>query len=159
MTPPAGLAVARLSRLEERSVIVAAEAVTPLWFLPAYAAFGLGLFLRKRALSVVAGALVALHLKWVLPEFRPARPLPAVAGGAPRVRIFSANLKYTNTRMAPIADEIRETRPDVVLFQELSHANLYALRATGVLDGFEFSLTQPRLMPTGTGVFSRLPLT
>lgn len=139
-------------------MIIAAEAVTPLSFLPAYAAFGLGLFSRRRALTVAAGALVALHLKWVLPELRPARPLAAAAGSAPLIRIFSANLKYTNTRMAPMAEEIRETGPDIVLFQELSPANLDALRATGVLDGFEFSLTQPRLMPTGSGVFSHLTL-
>lgn len=156
--PPATLAAARLSQLEGRSVVVAAEAVTPLWFLPAYAAFGLGLFSRQRALSVVAGALIALHLAWVLPELRPARPLPAAAGSAPHIRIFSANLKYTNTRMVPMSIEIRDARPDVVLLQELSPANLDALRATGVLDDFEFSLVQPRLMPTGTGVFSRLPL-
>jgi endonuclease/exonuclease/phosphatase (EEP) superfamily protein YafD len=156
--PPATLAAARLTQLEGRSVVIAAEAVTHLWFLPTYAAFGFGLFSRQRALSIVAGALIALHLAWVLPEMRPARPLPVAAGSAPHIRIFSANLKYTNIGMTPMAREIRDARPDVVVLQELSPANLDALRATGVLDGFEFSLVQARLMPTGTGVFSRLPL-
>lgn len=157
--PPAGLAIARLTRYESRSVIIAAEALTPLWFLPAYAALGLGLFSRQRALSVVAGALVALHLAWVVPELRPARPLPAAAGSAPHIRIFSANLKYTNTAMASMAAEIRKARPDVVLLQELSPVNLEALRRTGVLDQFEFNLTQPQVKPTGSGVFSHLPMT
>ena len=139
-------------------MVIAAEAITPLWFLPAYAALGLGLFSRQRALSIVAGALIGLHLAWVLPDLRPARPLPAAARSAPHIRIFSANLNYTNTRMTSMADEIRRARPDIVLLQELSPANLDALRATGVLDEFEFNLTVPRLMPTGTGVFSRLPL-
>ncbi|MDQ6927077.1 MAG: endonuclease/exonuclease/phosphatase family protein [Actinomycetota bacterium] len=156
--PPAGLAAARLSQLEGRSVVIAAEAITPLWFLPAYAALGLGLFSRQRALSVVAGALIALHLAWILPELRPARPLPAAAGGAPHIRIFSANLKYTNTQMVPMAEEIRRARPDVVLLQELSPANLEALRGTGIVDNFEFTLIQPRLMPTGSAVLSNLPM-
>lgn len=158
-TPPAGLAVARLTRYEGRSVIVAAEALTPYWFVPAYFALGLGLFSRQRALSIVAGALIALHLAWVLPELRPARPLPAGAGSAPRIRIFTSNLKYTNTHMAGIAEEIRRARPDVVLLQELSPANLEALQRTGVIDEFKFTLIQPQVRPTGTGVLSNLPMT
>lgn len=157
--PPAGLAVARLTRYEGRSVIIAAEALTPYWFVPAYFALGLGLFSRHRALSIVAGALIALHLAWVLPEYRPARPLPAGARAAPHLRIFSSNLRYTNSDMTGIAEEIRRARPDVVLLQELSPSNHEALERTGVLDQFEFSLVQPELRPTGSGVYSRLPMT
>lgn len=156
VVPPAALAAARLTQHEGRSLVLAAEALTPVAYLPAYAALGLGLFSRQRVLAVLAGALVALHLSWTLPELRPARPLPAEAAGAPHVRLFSANLLYTNTRMEGIAAEIRRARPDVVVFQELSPANLAALEKTGVLDGFPFSLTAPAPDPTGSGVFSKL---
>ncbi|HUQ64135.1 MAG TPA: endonuclease/exonuclease/phosphatase family protein [Acidimicrobiales bacterium] len=159
MIPPIGLAAARLARLEGRSVVIAAEALTPIWFLPAYAALGLALLARQRALTVVAAVLIALHLSWVLPELRPARALPPGTDGAPHIRIFSANLLYTNTNMAGIASEIRAARPDIVLLQELSPVNFEALRRTGVLDEFPFSMAETRVRPTGTGVFSRLPLT
>lgn len=138
-------------------MIVAAEAVTPVAYLPAYAALGLGLFSKQRVLAVLAGALIALHLSWTLPELRPARPVPAEAAGAPRLRLFSANLLFDNVHMEGIAGEIRRARPDVVVLQELSPANLDALQKSGALEDFPFTLTTPKPNPTGSGVFSKLP--
>lgn len=158
VVPSAFLATGRLTRQETRMSVVMAEALTPILVVPALAALGVATVTRRRALGVVAGALALLHLVWAAPDLQPARPLPDDVDQAPRLRLYSANLLFTNIDMGGFATEIRAARPDVVALQEVSPVNLARLEETGVLDDFPHRSVFARPDAFGTGVFSKLPL-
>jgi endonuclease/exonuclease/phosphatase (EEP) superfamily protein YafD len=157
--PSAAVAVTRLTgAAENRTSVLMLQALTPLLAAPTLAALGLAATGRRRCLAVVAGALVTAHLVWAAPDLRPARPRPVDAGAGPRLRVFSANLRYVNADMGGIADEIRESRPDVLALQEVSPLNLVALEATGVSDDYPHRLVVARADAFGGAILSRLPL-
>lgn len=158
VAPSATVAAARLTRHENRPSVIMVQALTPLLALPVLASFGAAVVTRRRALGLVAGVLVLCHLLWVAPDVRPARPLPEGADGTPRLRLYTANLLFTNTDMSGIAAEIRAARPDVLALQEVSPQNLSRLAAEGVLDEFPHQALAPRPDPFGTAILSRLPL-
>ena len=157
--PAAGLVAARMTRYEEKPVVIAAQAITPSGLILGSLALTLALATGRRALAVMAGASVTAHLRWMLPQLRPPRPLPAEADGSPRLRVFTANLRTTNARMEVLAGEILAADADVVLVQELSFANLASLRGHGVVKAYPFRLLAARADAFGTGILSRLPLT
>jgi endonuclease/exonuclease/phosphatase (EEP) superfamily protein YafD len=159
VAPSAGLAATRLTGMaENRTSVLVAQALTPLFAAPTLAGLGLAATGRRRALAVVAGALAALQLLWIAPELRPARPRPVDAGDGPRLRVFSANLFLVNGDMEGIAGELRGLRPDVVVLQEVSPLNLAGLEAAGVLDDYPHRLVAPRADAFGSAILSRFPL-
>ncbi|HWC12675.1 MAG TPA: endonuclease/exonuclease/phosphatase family protein [Acidimicrobiales bacterium] len=127
---------------ENRGTVLMAQALTPLFAGPTLAAL----------------ALAAVHLAWLAPELRPARPPPVEAGNGTRLRLFSANLLYVNPDMEGIAAELRALRPDVVALQEVSPLNLAALEAAGAFAEYPHRLLEPRADAFGTAILSRLPL-
>jgi endonuclease/exonuclease/phosphatase (EEP) superfamily protein YafD len=135
-----------------------AESLTPWFAVPTMAALGVAAATRRRSLAVVAGALAALHLVWAAPELRPRRPGLVEADHAPRLRLFSANLLFTNVDMDGIAGELAAEDPDVVVLQEVSPPNLAALEANRALDPFPHRWVTARPDALGTAFFSRLPL-
>lgn len=158
VAPSAHLATGRLARQETRATVLMAEALAPLLAVPTLAALGVATVTHRRALGVVAGGLALLHLVWAAPDLQPARPLPDEVEAAPRLRLFSANLLFTNTDMGGFAAEIVAARPDVLALQELSAVNLARLEDEGVLDDFPHRTVFARPDAFGTAVYSRLPL-
>lgn len=158
VAPLAGLAGARLMGYDDRAVLAVANAATPLVYLPAYAAMAVGVATRRPFLAGVATAVVAAHLVWALPEFKPARPVSEATRQAPHVRILSANLRFTATDWDALGAEIRATDADVVVLQELTPANLAVLRRAGAFQSFPHELVDPRSRSFGSGIWGRTPL-
>lgn len=157
VAPAAALALARLLRSERPSVI-AGEAVAPLGTVPAVLALGLACVRRQPALAAAASVLIALELWWLAPELVPRRPRPVEADGAPRLRVFTANIYSLNRDMSGLAAELRAADADVVVLQELSYRNLAALRRRGTLDAYPHQSLSPRSDTFGTAILSQLPL-
>lgn len=158
LAPSATVAMARLTRRETRTSVLMLEALTPLLAAPALAAVGVAVATRRRAMTLVAGALVVSHVAWAAPDLYPARTLPEGVDGAPRLRLFSANVRFTNPDMGGIAAEIRAADPDVVALQEISPFNLSRLEAEGVLADHPHQWVDARPDTYGTAILSRLPL-
>ncbi|HEV3400965.1 MAG TPA: endonuclease/exonuclease/phosphatase family protein, partial [Acidimicrobiales bacterium] len=158
VAPSATVAVARLTHRETRTGILVLEALTPLLTAPALAAVGVAVATRRRVMGAVAAALVLCHLLWLAADVGPSRPLPEGADEAPRLRLFSANLLFTNGDMSGIAAEIREADPDVLALQEVSPLNLARLEEQGALAGYPHRWVAARRDPFGSAILSRLPL-
>ena len=158
VVPSSVIAFTRVAGMDNRTSVLLAQGLTPLFGVPTLAALGLAAAGRRRSLAVVAGALTAAHLIWAAPDLRPTAPRPVAAGDGPRLRVFSANLLFVNRDMAGIASEVHESGADVLALQEVSPGNLAALEATGVLDGYPYGLAAPRPDPFGSAVLSRHPL-
>ncbi len=167
-TPPAFVAAVRVGRLERTGPLLIAEALGPAIAAPALAALGLATVTRRGRLAGVAAAVAGLHLAWLAADLRRARAPEVVAphgvdrtatdADDARLRLFSANVLFTNTYLAGIAAEIRHADPDVVILQEVSPTTVSALDRTGTLDGFPHRWLNARSDPMGTAILSRLPL-
>ncbi|MDQ4134129.1 MAG: endonuclease/exonuclease/phosphatase family protein [Actinomycetota bacterium] len=158
LAPAAALTVARVTGRDEHRAFVAAQSVTGSGFMLAAVAMGAAGMARCRFLAAASAPVVAVNLRWVLSEVAPARPIPAAADGAPRLRLLSANLFTLNAQMDALAAEILGADADVLLLQELSWANLPGLRRGGVVDAYPFQLLAPRADAFGSAILSRLPL-
>jgi endonuclease/exonuclease/phosphatase (EEP) superfamily protein YafD len=162
---PAVTAAARLTRRESTDTILMAEAFGPLLAIPAVGALGLAAATRRRGLMMTAGAVTGMHLAWLTAELRQAHrsvdrrsPRSPRANPASRLRLFSANVLFTNSDLEGIAAEVVAADPDVVVFQEVSSSTLAGLGGAGILDRFPHRSLRPRRDPLGSAVLSRLPL-
>jgi len=158
IVPLAGLAGARFLVWDATPVLVAANAVTPFVYVPAWPVVVLAAVLRRWGLLGTAGLVVVAHLVFVLPEVLAATAVPHNARRAPRLRLFTANVLSGNRDVRGYAEEIRHTRPDVVVLQEASPPFLAALRETGALSELVDTVVIPRLDPFAMVVASRWPL-
>jgi endonuclease/exonuclease/phosphatase (EEP) superfamily protein YafD len=156
--PLCGVALARLVAWDSRSLLVGANALTPLLFLPAWPVAVMAGALRRWALLVVSTALVLAHVVFVLPELRAAEPVPAAARSAPTLRVFDANVNFANRDVEGYAREIRRARPDLVVLQEAVPGFRTGLEATGVLADLPHRLSISRPDPFAAVVASRWPL-
>jgi endonuclease/exonuclease/phosphatase (EEP) superfamily protein YafD len=149
---------ARMVRLDESSgPLLLADGLAPLLWLPALVSLAIGIKTRRPLLAWFSGGLAAANLARTLPALGLARTAHA-AQGATSLRLFTANLQFENPDSAPIAAEIRDASPDVVLLQELSPRSGEGIARSGVLDDYPYSVVQPSHGAFGMGVWSRLPL-
>jgi len=141
-----------------------AEAFGPLLGLPALAALGLAAIARRRGLFGLAMAVTGLHVAWLSSDLRQAGPTDDGSGSATgdadlsHLRLFSANVLFTNTDLDGIAAEVRKAKPDVVILQEVSPPTLAGLERSGILDRFPYRSLNARPDPLGTALLSRFPL-
>lgn len=112
---------------------------------------------RRRALSVVAGALVALHV-FVSVRGRGGRRPHPVADGSLRLRLVTANLLCSNPDIPRLADEIADEDADVVLVQEVTPEVLAVLRRSRLWSAYPHRRVAPRPEFHGAATFSRLPV-
>ncbi|MBX6390550.1 MAG: endonuclease/exonuclease/phosphatase family protein [Frankia sp.] len=161
-----GLALVALGRLTHLDDALtwpysAVNALTPVVYLPAYAALLIGFGLRRNRLAIAATALVALHLFWTAPEAWPGggpERAPA-AGTASPVRLLVSNLRYDNPTAGRLGAQVEDADPDIVVLVEAAPEVLAAVERTGALAGYEYQDRQPREGAFGWAVFSRYPLT
>jgi endonuclease/exonuclease/phosphatase (EEP) superfamily protein YafD len=135
-----GLAVLALARVvvPDRSRLLTLANANALWaFLPAYVVAAAALARRRWALGVVAVAVVAAHVAWVLPQFTHQRAVPDAARRAPRVRIVTANLRYDNERPEELAAELDGLDADVLVLQEVTPRWWRVLRDRGLVGRYE----------------------
>lgn len=156
--PLAGLAACRLANYEGMPLLAVANAATHFAYLPAWVSLVAAAARRRKALAVTAGAVAAAHLAWVLPEVGGGRRRLPVAGGAPRLRVMCANLRFTALDWTGSAREIVEQDADVVLLQELTPAVLAVLRREGAFAGYDHEVVDARPTSFGGGIWSRHPI-
>jgi len=111
----------------------------------------------------LAATVTGLHLSWLTTELRQAGaansgPDADHRGRAGQLRLFSANVLFTNTDLGGIAAEVCDADPDVVILQEVSPPTLAGLRQAGTLDRFPYKSLTARPDPLGTAILSRFPL-
>src|SRR5947209_6031698 len=148
VVPLLAVALARVVAWDDRSTLVALNALTPLLYLPAWpVALGAGLGGRWWLLAAALVVVVA-HVAFVAPELAARDALPASVASAPAVRLFDANVLVGNKDVAGYAAEISRARPDVVVLQEATPAFVAALDATGVLAELPNRITVSRTDPS-----------
>lgn len=104
---------------------------------------------------VLATALVlSLPVWWSVQTFDPfahgARPSP----GWPRIRIFDANVTWTNPDMAQLAAEIIKEHPDLLALEELTPSDVQQLNSVPQLLYLRYRLVRPATESTGMGLWS-----
>lgn len=112
---------------------------------------------RRRALAMVAGALVALHV-FVSARGRGGRRPHPIADGSLRLRLVTANLLCSNPDIARLADEIADEDADVVLVQEVTPEVLAVLRGSRLWSDYAHRRVAPRPEYHGAATFSRFPV-
>ncbi len=153
------LIAARLLIPDFALVLIWANAYTFWVYLPAYAAAAAAGVFARWSLLGAAGVVIAFHLVWVLPDYRPAASIPADAHTAPRLRLMTANVYFGNPDFGGIAAEISEVDPDVVFLQEFGPRMEAAMRAEGLVDRYPYSKIAYENPYFGTALYSKLPLT
>lgn len=133
------------------------NALTPLLYLPVYAALAIGFALRRNLLMIFCALLVVAHLVWALPEVLPG-DADDVPQGSARLRVMSANLLYSNTEAGRLGRQIEAADPDVLVLVELSPLTLADVQASGALKEYRYSEVHPQDGAFGAAVFSRFPL-
>lgn len=152
------VALARLVAWDDLEPLVVANALTPVLYLPAWLVVAVALPARRYALGLVALAVVAAQVAFVLPELAAARPLPGWEASAPSLRLLDANVNDGNRSMSGYARQIRAERPDLVTFEEATPADAAQLAGDGALAGLPYRSEVDRYDPWAFAIASRYRL-
>jgi endonuclease/exonuclease/phosphatase (EEP) superfamily protein YafD len=95
-----------------------AWAATPLVYLPGWFVLLLAGAIGSRSLGAAALVIVVAHVAWLLPAMTGSPA--AVDADAPRLRVVSANVLYTNQRLPDLLDELMSYDADVIALQEVT---------------------------------------
>lgn len=159
VAPLLAVVVTRLVAWNSHALLVELNALTPILFLPAWPLAVAAVVSRRRALLGATTTIVAAHLMFTMPEVLASTPLPSLPAGGPRLRLFNANVFAYNGDVGGYAEEIRRSRPDVVILQEATPAFFEKLQRTGSVDELPHRVVVPRSDPFGMVVASRWALT
>ena len=153
------LALGRLTHLDDALAYpyTVINALTPLVYLPAYAAVAVGFGVRRNLLILAAVPLIGLHLFWTVAELWPSSPDARPANSVP-LRLLTANLQYSNTQAGRLGPQIEARRPDIVVLEEVSPLTLAGVSGSGALAGYQYHVARPDLGAFGYAVYSRFPL-
>ncbi len=161
---PAGLLTCARLLDPGRGALVRVVAFTP-YAVPLYALAGLVLAAAwwrgggrwrtaAKAGVVVAAAGLLAHLLWAGGWY--VGPSPATADGGTTLRVMTANLHLGEADPAEVVATAVQHRADVVVLEEVTPEERYALRAAGLADVFPHHAGRPGPGGTGTMVYSRL---
>jgi len=135
-----GVALARVWYHDATILLTWLNAFTWYVYLPIYVVLAAAVWKRRWVLVTASAAVVALHLAWVLPDFRPPTPYPVSPGAAsrasPPARVYYANVLAYNSNHQAIIDEIAELDPDVIVLVEYLPRLGSALRASPVMNPY-----------------------
>lgn len=159
LVPLSLIALARFVAWDSRAALVALNALTPFLFLPAWPVVVVAAIFRRWILFAAAVGVVASHISFVLPELLAAEAVPGATRNAPTLRLFNANVYAANHDASSYAEEIRRTRPDIVVLQEATPAFLAGLESAGALADLPHRITVSRRDPFAAAVASRWALT
>jgi len=152
------LAILRLTRTDSSWLVVIAISVSPWLYFLAWIVAAASAAARRWVLAATAGVLVVASLVWLVPQWYPFARAAAPTPGAVPLRLFDANVQFSNPDMAPIAAEILADHPDLITLEEISHSNLASLSATGVLARYRWHYVVP-VGGAGFGVWSDVVMT
>ena len=154
---PLAVALAGLSGVGHRWIDILAQFTAPAVMATALLAGGF-LILRRPPWAVAAGAVLALLLAAVWPQWFPAGGKPEP--GTPSVRLYSANLWARNADVEAIAASIQAADADILVLIELGDAP--AAQLDRLLAGYPHRVATPRIdRPSGparSAIASRYPL-
>jgi endonuclease/exonuclease/phosphatase (EEP) superfamily protein YafD len=143
---------------ESSSLLLLAVGLTPFLGPLALVAVGIGLWQRRRLLTLVSAASAGVLLFSAVSGLGvPVRARPP-AGMLPTLRLFSANVYYANPDIGRIAEEIATSAPDLVALQEIDVDGAAGLRRSGALARFPYATTEIRAGPVAIGLWSRFPI-
>jgi endonuclease/exonuclease/phosphatase (EEP) superfamily protein YafD len=148
------LALARLLALDERRLLVLADAYTLWIFLPAYLIVAAAVCFRARLLAVVAGAVVLAHLAVVVPPVFRTADVPAGAATAPRLRLVAANVRFDNRQFDAMLDELVRLDADVLVLSEVTPDWWRAIEAHGLVESHPYVVREPRWGAAGMAILS-----
>ncbi len=152
------LAAAHAVAYDRARVLMMADAYTLWVFLPAYVVLVAALCFRTWSLALVAAVVVAAHLAWVVPTTLHTVTVTAAAREAPHLRVASANLRYDNTEHGPLLAELRASRADIIVVEEVTPSWWRAIEHSGLLATHPDTAKALRNDPGGMAILSRLPL-
>ena len=113
---------------------------------------------RRRPLATAAGAVGAAAVAMAAPMVVPRRqPLPDPA--AAPLRITHTNLLYINRRVAAVPDVLRALDADVLTFSELTPTHVRRLHRSSLADAYPHQIELAGSAASGTGLWSRHPIT
>lgn len=161
------IAVLRIGYHDGDMLLIWVNAFTLYVYLPAYAILAIAVWRRRWWLAAASVAVVACHVTWIAPDFRPAAPYqppasPAAhAGVSQSVRVFYVNLRAMNEDYDGILGEIASTDPDVVVLVEFYR---WLLRGKSpqwdsMMKPYVHGTPLDARHPGEVVVFSKLPLT
>ncbi len=153
-----GLVAVRFLAFDKNRFFAAFNAQTLWLFLPAYAIASAAWCFRRFGLALVMTIVVVFHVATIVPSAGPADPIPAAARRAPRLRVVTANVRFTNAEPEKLAGELLEADADVVFLQELTPPMVRVLVAAGYEQRYPFFTLSSNKVPRGLGIYSRFPL-
>jgi endonuclease/exonuclease/phosphatase (EEP) superfamily protein YafD len=131
-------------------------------YLPAYGVLVIAAWHRRWWLAAASAAVVACHLVWVGPDFRPATPyVPPSIGeveSAQTLRIFYANVRGPNREFDAMIDEAIRSNADVIVLAELQRPWFQTLAKSEALKPYPHGTQLKRRHSGDINVFSRLPV-
>jgi endonuclease/exonuclease/phosphatase (EEP) superfamily protein YafD len=136
------------------------NAFTLYLYLPAYIVAVVAVWQRRWLLAVLNALIIACHVTWIAPDFRPATPSPpaTLADLSRTVRIFCANIRATNPDHESVLKEIAAVDPDIVILIEYRRWWTHSLRDSPVLKPYIYGTNLDAPYNGEVGVFSRIPI-
>ncbi|WP_066374373.1 endonuclease/exonuclease/phosphatase family protein [Herbidospora mongoliensis] len=131
-------------------------AFTPYVALSSPLALGVALVFRRWAAAAAALVVCVILAVLVLPRALGEDP---PGGGGPHVRVLSMNVLVGGVPADRIVGLIRETRADVVAFQELTPAAVARMEQAGIDALLPHKVLEARPGTGGSGIYSRFPAT
>ncbi len=119
------------------------------------AALVVAVALRRRVASVVALALVVVHVALAVPPFRGG---PGASAGDDDLVVMAANLELGRADLDVLASAVRDHDVDVLVLLELTPGAADALETAGLEDLLPEQVLDAAPGPAGSGVLSRFPL-
>ena len=129
-------------------------------YLPAYVVLAIAAWKRRWLLAAANGAVVACHLAWVAPDFRPPTPFepPPATSAAPSLRIFYANVRMGNLDPDGLLREAVSVDPDVIVLAEVHRWWIQEMSKSPLIAQYRFGTNFDKRHPGDVVVFSRLPV-
>ena len=152
------VALLRLVAWDDLQVFAWADALGMVLYLPAWV-IGIGAAVTRKWMLLGACLLVvAAQLAFGLPELTAAEPVPAAAAHAFKLRVFDANVTYTNPSVAGYVPQLRAYRPDLLTMEEITPSDTTQLQSAGVFRTLPHTYEIPDTGSRGFVIASRYPL-
>jgi endonuclease/exonuclease/phosphatase (EEP) superfamily protein YafD len=158
VAPFALWAVARVAGLERGSLPTQFMTGTPYVAAASLVPLLVGALARSRTATAVALVTAVALGSSVIPR-AVGSPGTAEAGAGVPLRVLTANVLFGRADAAAVMDLVRRLRPDVLSTQELTPEMVEKLDAAGIAELLPHRVLQPAPGATGSGLYSRHPLT
>lgn len=151
------VATVRVTGTDASPLLIGLVGVTPLAMIPIWVALPLVLYRRQIAWIAAVAVLCTAQVTWASDEWRipglTDRPVEPVAGEG--VVLSTGNLLVDNPTPERFMAAILESKPDVILLQELTPE---AWRSISEAADYPYQVMDPQDTGLGSAILSRLPM-